>query len=534
MNLIKLFKNVKFQHSFIFFLSFLLSYYLFGPNLRAKWWIIDDHEIMLLLGQDGKVSISEIPKLLYNSPDKPFNLDNNTTRRFRPSYYFLRILEACLWGKTPSFWYLSRYLMASISIAIFFSLTCRCCGMLLGGVFTIYVISFPLWGDVWSRLGPSEAYAVFGTAIYCFGFFNLINHKTERHLKLNAFLLCIGAIIAIGSKENFLILIIPTIYLFINFIYRGRLNFPTVLSITIIFVFFVFVTVSLFVILRKSGFDVYDNSISLSSRTAILIKGFKKTPVILLIAISLIISVIPIILKKNNISLLKKKYFLASLSILTLVMLYISQFVFYYGKWPTKTRYDFPGIMYNPLFLIIIALIFFETVEKKWPSYKKSIHLFVVLIAIGISVLYFPAKLKSIRAVSINNLDRTINFTEMLENIVREAKINPENKIVLESHSIMDFEPVYSLSRFLFVYGVKNPLLLRLQYQSENNNFSVLQKRLFLNLKELSNKGSMDTNEGGLRFVPERKLKYESQSCYSIQLSGETIGKCRNLGKIYN
>jgi hypothetical protein len=59
--------------------------------LHADFGMIDDHEIVNILGRDNRVTISEISPLI-----QQWAIEHNG--RFRPGYYVLRILEAFFVG----------------------------------------------------------------------------------------------------------------------------------------------------------------------------------------------------------------------------------------------------------------------------------------------------------------------------------------------------------------------------------------------------------------------------------------------------
>ena len=68
----------------------VVAYALFGSMLGAKWSPIDDHEIMWFLGPDGRIGWSEIPRVLMTQTE--VGHFGGALARYRPSYYFLRVL----------------------------------------------------------------------------------------------------------------------------------------------------------------------------------------------------------------------------------------------------------------------------------------------------------------------------------------------------------------------------------------------------------------------------------------------------------
>jgi len=78
-----------------------------------------------------------------------------------------------------------------------------------------------------ARLGPQENYAAVGMALYILGYVNTLElvHKKDKAAGSsihNWILLVTGAFIAMGSKENLLVLLVPSMILLI-ILYRKEL-----------------------------------------------------------------------------------------------------------------------------------------------------------------------------------------------------------------------------------------------------------------------------------------------------------------------
>ena len=82
--------------------------FMLHPMLHADFAVIDDHEIVSILGRDNRVKISEISPLI-----QQWIIEQNG--RFRPGYYVLRILEAFFVGDHAILWYTNRLLLALVS-----------------------------------------------------------------------------------------------------------------------------------------------------------------------------------------------------------------------------------------------------------------------------------------------------------------------------------------------------------------------------------------------------------------------------------
>jgi hypothetical protein len=78
--------------------------------------------------------------------------------RYRPSYYFIRTLEASAWGKNVTAWYAARL---AISLFVVLSLALFCwhvLGRAPAFVYILYEFSQEYWFTLFGQLGPAETY----------------------------------------------------------------------------------------------------------------------------------------------------------------------------------------------------------------------------------------------------------------------------------------------------------------------------------------------------------------------------------------
>lgn len=120
--------------------------------LHADFGIIDDHEIVSILGRDNVVRNSEIFPLVAE-----YSIEQNG--RFRPGYYVLRILEAFFVGSNASLWHTNRLLFALISAAALYGAARVLLHPFPAGVVTLLLFS-GAQNEIWTGLGPPEAYGV--------------------------------------------------------------------------------------------------------------------------------------------------------------------------------------------------------------------------------------------------------------------------------------------------------------------------------------------------------------------------------------
>ncbi len=523
----------------------LFCYYLWGNNLDAKWGLQDDHEIIDTLGPSQDLKISEFWKnLLKTEIAAP-----GSALRFRPAYSILRLSEMFLWGASPFKWYLSDMILFSFFILILWLTIDKYVGFIAGLLFTMYLVSFQFWGDIMARLGRCETYAVFGTALYILGYVNtmeLINKKdTAAGSSLSNWILIVaGSFIAMGSKENFLFLLVPSIILLIV-LYRKELHGKiSILSLSLVLGYGALISAVLIVALSKARTDMYASSIAPSGRLYMAIDGFKNVfsynSVLFGIAAAALLlgAVFFYLVKQNDTD--KQKLFLGKaakyLGIAFLLLLgYVSQYVFYNGDWPSQAngRYNVPGLLAGPYLILIIVLLLLEILNIiRKPAIWRKVILFVF--SFVLIVLIARNGFEPLRHASKRNAETTQKGMALISKIALTMRYNPgANLLFLSNDSMIDYEFIEAVATFLRSYKVENNFYIFVDQNSYQNVYlnsnSGLGKLTTSRLLDLSFNGSQDYK----KFSPLNLLN-RNESCYYISFSGESTALpwCKNLAII--
>ena len=496
---------------FIISFSVLFSLILLKHNLEAKWSIIDDHEIMYYLGSDKNITLNEIPKLISQTEIASYG----DSLRYRPSYYVLKIFETFLWKDNPRLWYAARILFLIIFLYVVSSIVTKQLGVFIAVPFTMFIMTGNYWPDILTRLGPSEICAVIGIALYAYGLYqimNTLNSRKTQPIPWISFL--IGGMIAIGSKENFVILAIPSFYLFLKLLV-GRKNIIKLLLPMLHILFSVFISIGILLAIGKIGHDVYANEITLINRMHLISAGISQTiqdlkiPEIILILGYLFVVSLKSQGKKKIIQVIAQSrtiLFLMSF----LIFCYLFQIVCYSGLWPTNWRYDFPGILSKQLFWITCLILILEILNA-----IKNKPIIFVMRSIKISIVCFliygsmNSGFQHIINASKGNVWRTGNFTSKIQELSKLSSANPAYPIVIRSNNINDFEPVYSMEIYMNYLNIKNPLYLDYIDHDFNSRTGLL-KQLTMSLTALSTKGSSTVH-------PIASLK-DNTNCISVLL----------------
>lgn len=187
------------------------------PLLRGKLGLIDDHEYISFLARAGS---GETFGAVLSSTEIG---DYPNGERFRPVYYAFRVFEALLFQTEGLFYYGWRLFLLALLMSLLtllgywvirrYSRFGSATSALLASVFGLFYASSSSFDDIVTRLGPSELYALLGAVTMLAGLIFFLRAESKTHLPLITMLL--GWIMAAGSKENFLalILLFPLLFL---------------------------------------------------------------------------------------------------------------------------------------------------------------------------------------------------------------------------------------------------------------------------------------------------------------------------------
>ena len=327
--------------------SILVVGYLYGANLRAKWSVFDDHEIMWFSGTREHLQFSQIvPQLLLTEVGPQSDLP-----RFRPAYYFLRLLETWAWGKQPGLWYASRLGILAFFMACIWGLAFARIGFLASGFLAAYTIALPFWSGIFSALGPGESYATLGLALFLVGS-DLVfrRYRSSRGWCL----LLAGIIIAAGAKENMLLMALSLPPLLLHQLRHDGKKWLASGAAALGMIWCGWITLVVLCRARAVGGDVYANPISLGQRLLPILHLGSDPGMRGLLCVAVALMLLWWFWRTRNAA-LERASLICLVWAAVFIGLYISQVIFYNGSWPTGTRYDFPGMLVWPGLLVIVC-----------------------------------------------------------------------------------------------------------------------------------------------------------------------------------
>lgn len=162
------------------------------PSRRARFGIVDDHQIIALL--DGRVRLP-LERLL----PELYRHRTESLGRFRPIYWAGQVVEAATAGGQPLWWYLDRLGLATVTLAGVLWVCRQFVGPWTSALLAPTAVLGPQF-EAWSRLGAAEAYAMPLFAVGIAGMSGGIRRKDSRILIWGLAAVAASAL----AKENFL------------------------------------------------------------------------------------------------------------------------------------------------------------------------------------------------------------------------------------------------------------------------------------------------------------------------------------------
>jgi hypothetical protein len=493
-----------------------------SPILDARWGPIDDHEIVGYLGPDHRLSLGEIPaKIAETEAVHP-----GGSPRYRPSYYVLRIGETALWGGRPGVWYAARVGMLALFLAAIVWVLRSGASVLELLALAGLVGSYGWWADIFLRMGPAEAYGTLGVGLFALGAAAAL--RSPRGV-LPGLLLFIGGAIAIGSKENFLILLFPSLWV----AWRSRRR-PWLLVASLATAgYAVFIGVATFLGVTRHG-HVYAEDVSGKGRIAVLVDALRgafvewgKLWLWGALAWAVIYVTLTLLRRTGAARALLREGWRAVVAIALLVGLHVSQVVFYNGHWPPGVaRYYFPGALVAPLLLFVgyrLAVRALQLVRLPAPLVAL-----VRLAAVGLLIWSLPPRFAALRAAAAKSVRFTGAFTAKVDEIAAAHRRHPDWPIVFESREVWDFEFLHSVQQFLRYANVEAPVYLTLVgYGPDTFGQGTLER-------QLSEWMTHNARDGA---PPPSLLRpfadFRGPPCYALGFSGEPSSSgCESLGVV--
>lgn len=440
-----------------------LATYQMAPQWQAWWGLMDDAEYVGWAPPGQSLSAGEYVATLERTEIGQIG----TTLRFRPVYYVLRVGERVLWPSSPTWYYAVRTLMfaAALSLSawvLFASLG----GMLGGGIFALVSTQW-FWRDIWAHGGPAEQYAFVGTSLLAVAGVLAWRDSRDAGGRTAAILATVGTVVATGSKENFLVLVIPfaLVMLRVGSVAAHR-RMAIALSVGVA-AFALFIMVAVIPGVRSAGSDMYGNQISTHARFAWVSAREGRW----LAVVTAVLAVVPVALwrlltaarrteEARAVWVSTGRRFYVHIGLLLLLV--ISQIVFYSQKWPTLgSRYDFPGMLAIPLALGSGSVLWLRWLELAGVGARGVRRMALAISAVALA-LALRHGVGPVRSAAVANA----RYTQELRSVLRDAVQNghtlgPKTPIIVEWQNEGEGEPATSTMALMRELGSVGPFFLR-------------------------------------------------------------------------
>jgi hypothetical protein len=440
------------------FVGLALSFALLGPLRNSKIALIDENDIPYYMGAAGKITISQIPAVVMEKTEVGTFGESN---RMRPIAYIFRVIETALWGNEGTYWYTLRIIMFGAVIAITSWIYIRLVGVFLGIGLIAFTLSFRMWADIWARsTSPTEQYASVGTAVFAIGSLIFVDRlKSGAALGAATVLMSLGAIVAMGSKENMLILEVPLALALLIGIAKRNLGLYSIFLLFLSMIIGLYVASSIAWYMHKTNIqDIYGNNLNSKVFTGYLTQ---KAYFLIIISVSVLVCLKFIKsawLEQNNISSLIDSIRISMMWLIVIMLLVISQQIFYTGRLPTHMRYDFPGMLAIPAIIVLVVSLSRRVLDFWLPGRKFG---GLINVAVGVVLLVYASLVKwELPAAVAANVQRTRAFDEALSKTITEVNRRADWPIVIRSYNPWDYEIVQALGILFVARSINNPRFL--------------------------------------------------------------------------
>lgn len=429
MNKFDAFIEKKISAQVLLFFSITITLVVFYPMITAWFWIIDDHELINYANKfkNSENFLSTFKDILYSTEVGYLN----TTTRYRPVFYVFRIIQAYFFKFEPSFYFAMNGVLLCGGLFALGMAANRFFRWPMTVAVLIATMTPEFHSDMWARLGPSERDAFAYSMIFLCAF--VYHDKSRWSWPIG----CITTALAIGIKENFLLLLIPLGYLAWlqlrqkNYFSLLWLLFPLISAAPVIYV-----VIRIIFVLKA---DVYNESSSIGTAIDIFLHFFKSKVFFLYLSIIASYIITLFFLKKSSCIYKSKKIIILSLLYTAIIfVMTCGNIIFYRGSiWG---RYGFP---YHFLILISIFIWIYNFLYIFEEKYKKYINSVIAILSLAIVIISCP-KIYKLYNNNLLHSEKTRCFHEVIENCKKYSSI-----VLIQTRDVISFyEPFFSLKNF--------------------------------------------------------------------------------------
>ncbi len=167
-------------------------------TLTSGFHFVDDHEVIKMKSELKTLSVGEVSKNWIKT-------DISSNGRFRPFYYFHRVIEAKVFGSDFLLWAVYTAILCCIAMISFFLGVRNLKFSIPESIVFLLAVFLGPQTAVWWRLGPQES---LGMVLLGLAFYYMSNSIGKKGLNINNLLFIFFLLLSSLTKESF-ILVIP-------------------------------------------------------------------------------------------------------------------------------------------------------------------------------------------------------------------------------------------------------------------------------------------------------------------------------------
>ncbi len=439
----------------------------FRGSLSIRFGPVDDHEIFKFLGSDRKIFLYQIPNILWEQTEIGSWGD---TARYRPSYYFLRVTETMLLGDRPYLWYLNRVLILFLTVFTFAKTILETMQMatLIRASITLFIVLTTLslsgLAETTMRLGPAETYLLLGFAGFLLSSIALFKDCTNtRFWNLNL----VSMVVAVGSKENAVALLVPFLYVLSRQIRKNpSVRIKNLIQGSIIIAFSVIIVLGPIVYISRTGSDVYGSTRSFENTVSSLLSFF-DTSTSRISGIQVLVIFVCLASQAHVHHLIKwQSKALLFLSV-SLFFVLIAEHIFYQGSFG-EPRYELVSQISTVLIkgAMLIAIIDTASYWRRSVTLPAGLAFIVALFFSQSTITHYYDSSSNNLAVAQYKTQVTADYQIKISAIAEAIETDEYSGILVQINSVWDYEPAFAVSQYVALLEKSIPLALNVSVAS--------------------------------------------------------------------
>lgn len=471
----------------IILVSLAIAWRNVGPGLFVPFYCIDDTLMLGIIGA-GKNHLTPDEAFRILQHNLEFGAPDFLWKRYRPSYWLMKVWGAMVWGANPNGWWIEHLIFLTTLIAIVWTIARRWCGIAFGGMVAVVFLAAPYWSYIWDRLGTSERIASPAVAIFLLGAFRICIDR--RAGWISNLCILVGGAIAMGAKENFLCILPVTWYMAWLLWTQNRLRYSQILMFLLLHAIGAWIAYVIMRALGSNDTDLYDRPVAAALSIRNLIAILASRSMLYLTAMAMGTAILTVLSDRiKNVawadSRVNTTWWSRAIPVALLLSTAAFQLIFYRTPEPPY-RYAFPFRTIVDMSAIAFAFTLARLIRRGLATHYLVFRVMLripaeltrrvlaaryhfridprVVVACWLLLSAIVSGTSSIRTASAEQADRVNAFNQRLSEIEAVVNAKPDRPIVfvVSRPGEMHFETSISLQSFLRFRNHTNQMILQI------------------------------------------------------------------------